>query len=71
MNPTDIETWVDQAARLLDLPLHPGHRPGVIHYFTIASQMAAQVQGLPLGTHAQPGAVFHTVAAAADKGSST
>ena len=48
MTPADVSAWVDQAAKLLDLHITEEHRPGVLHYFSIAADMAALVNGLPL-----------------------
>ncbi len=58
MTPAQIETYVDAAAAALDLPLHPAHRDGVLRYFALAAQMAAQVQAVELDASAEPSMAF-------------
>lgn len=59
MLPADtIEAYVDAAAAALALPLAPDHRPGVLRYFGLASQMAALVNGLPLAVEDEPAPQF-------------
>ena len=40
MTPAQIEAYVDAASAALNLPLSPEHRPGVLHYFALATSMA-------------------------------
>jgi hypothetical protein len=58
MKPTPIESIVAAQAALLELPIAAEHRPGVVAYFALASDMARLVVGLPLGTHDESGSVF-------------
>ncbi|WP_081782284.1 DUF4089 domain-containing protein [Methylibium sp. T29-B] len=50
--------YVDATAATLALPLAPEHRPGVLRYFALASQMAALVNGLPLAVEDEPAPQF-------------
>lgn len=61
MSPLQIEAAVDATAALLDLPLAPAHRPGVLHYFALAADMADVVMAVPLQTADESGAVFRPV----------
>ena len=58
MTPTQTEAYVDAAAAALDLPLRPDHRPGVLRFFALAAEMAAVVDAVPLGAHAEPAVTF-------------
>jgi len=58
MKPADVSAWIDQAANLLDLPIAEEHRPGVLHYFSIAADMAALVNGLPLSASDEAAGAF-------------
>ncbi len=62
MTPSDVSAWVDQAARLLDLPIAEEHRPGVLHYFSIAADMAALVNEFPLSAVDEAAGAFIPVA---------
>ncbi len=62
MTPAQIEAYVDAAAAALSLPLAPEHRPGVLRYFGLAAEMAALVEGLPLGVHDEPAPAFLPIA---------
>jgi len=64
MTPTQIEAYVDAAAALLQLPLSPVHRPGVLHYFALAAEMAALAGELPLSVADDPAEAFVPVAPA-------
>jgi len=64
MTPTDLSAWVDQAARLLGLPVAEEHRPGVLHYFSIAADMAALVNELPLSALDKAAGAFIPIAPA-------
>jgi len=48
MTSVEASAAVDAAAALLDLPLDPLHRPGVLRYFALAADMAALVEAVPL-----------------------
>ena len=65
MKPADVSAWVDQAANLLDLHIAEEHRPGVLHYFSIAADMAALVNGLPLSASDEAAGAFIPIAPAA------
>ena len=58
MTPAQIEAYVDAAAAALQLPLSPAHRPGVLHYFALAAEMAALVDGLPLDVADDPAEAY-------------
>ena len=58
MTPTQTEAYVDAAAAALDLPLRPDHRPGALRFFALAAEMAAVVDAVPLGAHAEPAVTF-------------
>jgi len=53
-----IEAYVDAAAAALSLPLRPEHRPGVLRYFSLATEMAVLVNGLPLAVVDEPAEAF-------------
>ena len=53
-----IEAYVDAAAAVLDLPLAPAHRPGVLAYFALAAGLADVVMAAPLGVGDEPAPVF-------------
>ena len=57
----DHAAYVDAAAATLCLKIAAEHRPGVLHFFALAAQMAALVQSLPLEPHDESGSVFHPV----------
>jgi hypothetical protein len=57
-HPFDIETYVDAAAALIELPLDPAHRPGVILNMQRIAEMAALVMSFPLPEDAQPAPIF-------------
>jgi hypothetical protein len=54
----DAEAYVDAAARLVDLPLDPAHRAGVILNLERISQMAALVMEFPLPEETEPAPVY-------------
>jgi hypothetical protein len=62
MDAAHIEAYVDAAAAALGLPLAAEHRPGVLRYFGLAAEMAACVNGLPLGTGDEPAEAFVPIA---------
>ena len=62
MTPTQIETYVDAAAAVLDLPLHSAHRPGVVRFFTLAAEFGALVEAVPLDAHLEAAVAFVPVA---------
>ena len=61
MTSAQTETYVDAAAAALGLPLRPDHRPGVLRFFALAAEMAAVVEAVPLGAHAEPAVTFMPV----------
>ena len=56
--PFDAETYVDAAAALIGLPIHPEHRSGVVLNLERIAQMAALVMDFPLLDEAEPAPVF-------------
>lgn len=46
--PIDITTYVQQTARLLNLPLAPEHRQGVVENFSKIAAIATLVMAFPL-----------------------
>lgn len=58
MRAETIEAYVDATAAALDLPLAPEHRPGVLHYFGLAAEMAELVNALPLTVQDEPAEAF-------------
>ncbi len=58
MTPAQIEAYVDAAAAALQLPLSAAHRPGVLYYFRLASEMAALVGAHPLALTDDPAEAF-------------
>lgn len=58
MTPEQIERYVDAAAAALDLPLSPEHRPGVLQFFALAADFAAQLDAVTLSAHDDPAPVF-------------
>ena len=56
--PSDIETYVDAAAALIELPLDPAHRPGVIVNMQRIAEMARLVMAFPLPEETEPAPVF-------------
>jgi hypothetical protein len=69
MTPAQIEAYVDAAAAALQLPLKAEHRPGVLHYFALASSMAELVAAQPLGIADEPAPVFVPMSPVASVGS--
>lgn len=64
MNPADKDAFartVDAAAAALDLPLHPDHRPGVLHFCALAAGMAQRVLAVPLTRSDESGEVFRPI----------
>ena len=55
---SDIEAYVDAAARLVGLPLDPAHRPGVVVNLERIAAMAALVMKFPLPDDTEPAPVF-------------
>ena len=64
MTPAQIEAYVDAAAAALQLPLSAEHRPGVLHYFALASTMAELVAAQPLAVTDDPAEAFVPVSSA-------
>lgn len=62
MTPEQIAACVDANAAALGLDIAPGHRPGVLRYFALASEMAGLVQAWPLSPQDEPAPVFTPVA---------
>ena len=62
MTPAQTQAYVDAAAAALQLPLNPEHRPGVLHYFALASSMAELVAAQPLCIADEPAPAFVPIA---------
>jgi hypothetical protein len=58
MTPAQIEAYVDAAAAVLQLPLSPAHRPGVLFYFSMAAEMAELVGAQALTIADEPAEAF-------------
>lgn len=61
MSPDDTEAIaraVDAAATVIDLPLRPDHRPGVVQFYALAARMAQCVLAVPMTHRDEPGHVF-------------
>ena len=56
--PLDAAAYVDAAAALLELPLDPAHRPGVILNMQRIAEMAALVISFALPDDVEPAPVF-------------
>jgi hypothetical protein len=61
MTPAQTEAYVDAAAVALNLPLQPEHRPGVLRFFTLAAELAAVIDAVPLDAHADSAVTFMPV----------
>ena len=48
MTGVDTERYMDAAAGLIDLPLAPDWRPGVVRFLDLAADMAAILEDVPL-----------------------
>jgi hypothetical protein len=62
MTPAQIEAYVDATAALLELPLSPAHRPGVLQYFALAASLAEQVAAHPFSMADDPAEAFAPIA---------
>jgi Protein of unknown function (DUF4089) len=67
-SPDALEAAVDATAALLDLPLAPAHRPGVLRFYALAAEMAQVVLAVPIGRDDESGAVFRPVEPKAQDG---
>ncbi|HSU23321.1 MAG TPA: AtzG-like protein [Variovorax sp.] len=67
MTPDQTEAYVDAAAAMLELPLHPAHRPGVLRFFALAAEFAAVLEAVPLDAHAESAVAFAPVSTEADR----
>ena len=55
----DTERYMDAAAGLIDLPLAPEWRPGVVRFLGLAAEMAAVLEAVPLDdAHLELASVF-------------
>jgi hypothetical protein len=55
---SDIEAYVDAAAKLVGLSLDPAHRPGVVLNLERIARMAALVMAFPLPEETEPAPVY-------------
>ena len=58
MNEDDIEAFVEAAVRIVDLPLAPEHRSGVVMNLQRIAAMARLVSELPLPPDVEPAPIF-------------
>ena len=58
MTDAEIEAYVDAAAKVIDLPIDPEHRPGILTYFKIVAGLAEQVNDFPLTPEIEPSPVY-------------
>jgi hypothetical protein len=56
--PDELGAYVDEAARLIDLPTAPEHRPGVVQYTGLIMAAAALVMEFPLPDDVESAPVF-------------
>jgi hypothetical protein len=61
MTPAQTESYVDAASAALGLRLRPEQRQGVLRYFTLAAELAAVVEAVPLGAHDESALGFSPV----------
>lgn len=54
----DIDRWVDQTAAVMDLPLSPDHRPGVVDNASRIWAIAQLFLDFPLPETIEPAPVF-------------
>jgi hypothetical protein len=57
----DVERYADAAAQALGLPLAPEHRPGVLRYLQMVTQMAPRVMDFALSPALESGNAFRPV----------
>lgn len=57
-SPQDLETYVEQMRVLLDLPLHPDHRPGVLENLYRTQAIAHLFLEFPLPESVEAAPVF-------------
>ncbi|MEB3882309.1 DUF4089 domain-containing protein [Lyngbya sp. CCY1209] len=58
MQKQHIPEYVDRAAELIDLPLDPEHRPGVIENMEKIAEIAKLVTEFPLPDTIEPAPIF-------------
>lgn len=58
-SPKDLEAYVEQMSILLDLPLHPDHRPGVLENLYRTQMVARFFLEFPLPETIEVAPVFH------------
>ena len=56
--PFDADAYVEQASRLVGLPIAPEYRPGVAANIGLIARMADLVMGLPMAVEDEPAPVF-------------
>ena len=56
--PFDPADYVEQTAQLLDLPIAPEYRPGVVENFARIAAIATLVMEFPLPDDIEPAPVF-------------
>ena len=58
MDAPTLERYADATAALLDLPLAPEHREGVLRYLSLAAGFYALVQAVDLPADTEPSLAF-------------
>jgi len=61
MTPTEVSNYVDAASAALGIRLRQDHRPGVLRYFTLASEFATLIDAVPLQAHDEAATTFTPV----------
>jgi len=56
--PDDLDTFVDAAARALDLPVEPAWKPAIKANLEVTLRLAASFADFPLPDDAEPAPVF-------------
>lgn len=57
----DVERYAEATAQALNLPLAPEHRPGVLRYLQMVTQMAPRVMDFPLQPAVESSNAFRPV----------
>jgi hypothetical protein len=56
--PFELADYVEQTAQLLDLPIAPEYRPGVVENFARIAAIATLVMEFPLPDDIEPAPIF-------------
>jgi hypothetical protein len=58
MTPATLADYIDHASQVLDLPVDPAYRAGVLEHFAVIQRMAELVLALPLSDEAESASTF-------------